>query len=271
MREWLLDIKSPYTQYLLSLHWQTASLLACIQQPLEITPWKPPSSTLKFPWWPAHHDEPTGYHIPPCSLGISSCPVLTAPLSHHRYIHTRGSCPVFLWAWSSLLPGLHVAGDPHYLALSSFRFSSDVSPDLHNSSSTHAGGHFLPHFSAYFLRKTSNYPKVYFILNLFFSSLPVSLAYNICKLQTNLHDARRRYCWPLSYSVQCLIRTRPSLNVLWDDWLWVHEINNLKMQFTRRRLPYQMLIWTYGSRLNNKVKRQMLSAKSEIALLKCIC
>lgn len=212
-----------------------------------------------------------GVPHPPCSLGISSCPVLTAPLSHHRYIHTRGSCPVFLWAWSSLLPGLHVAGDPHYLALSSFRFSSDVSPDLHNSSSTHAGGHFLPHFSAYFLRKTSNYPKVYFILNLFFSSLPVSLAYNICKLQTNLHDARRRYCWPLSYSVQCLIRTRPSLNVLWDDWLWVHEINNLKMQFTRRRLPYRMLIWKYGSRLNNKVKRQMLSAKSEIALLKCIC
>ena len=127
----------------------------------EIHPLETTVIYVKFLWWPAHHDDPTGYHASPCSLDISMLPsslclsVIAGIFTHEGLAYLPLSLelsPPLL-----LLPrnvGSHVAGNPHHSALYSFRFSSDVSSNHHNSSSTHSRSHFLPHFSAYFLHKS---------------------------------------------------------------------------------------------------------------------
>ena len=68
----------------------------------EIHPLETTVIYVKFLWWPAHHDDPTGYQASPCSLDISCLPHCVSR-SLQVYSHMR-VLPIFLWAWSSLLP-----------------------------------------------------------------------------------------------------------------------------------------------------------------------
>lgn len=78
-------------------------------------------------------------------------------------------------------------------------FSLNVFPQPHNSSGTHPGSHFLFQFSAHFLHKTCNYPKILFSFYLFCSFF-LSSWQGICKL--SLMTETCLYCWFL-YFVEC--------------------------------------------------------------------
>ena len=98
-----VETRSPNTQSLPSHHWQISSLLTCTQKLLKSTPWKPPSSMLNF-----FDDLPTMMISPGITLLLAPwtsacCLPHCVSWSLQVYSHMR-VLPIFLWAWSSLLP-----------------------------------------------------------------------------------------------------------------------------------------------------------------------
>lgn len=182
--------------------WQTVSFC----WPANAMPWKPPSSVSKHPQWPGPCPPHWVYrcHTAPGSLGISA---LLFP-SHVSWTPQAHSCEdlscIFLQVQTAIPPDLQIAGEPQWSFFFSWGFSSNVFPDLHNSSSTYTGSHFLS-----LLLKTLNYPKINFMFNLFCTFLSVFLADNI--VNYNLHGDRS-----LSISLTFILQ-RPNAHYMLDD------------------------------------------------------